>query len=223
MTAEVNFIVVKPSPAAPHILLCRGKSLTPACQNLDLAWVTKRWKHFLKSLSSLPEWPLTDKLFPAGRTFFVARSQGCDNALSTKPEINIFITISSLYQFEILGSPPMKAFFGGHGWREHVQADRAGQLGLEGFGRHCYLCCVCYCLLWRPGAKGSILGSWPSKSGFVYKVQFKSRGAPVQLVEGEVPWLFSKFSHPESQHNTLKQIWYRQTKHTLPQISLKFK
>ena len=41
-----NLNIVEPSPAAPHTLLCRGKSLTPACQNLDLAWEWKGDENF---------------------------------------------------------------------------------------------------------------------------------------------------------------------------------
>ena len=51
----------------------------------------------------------------------------------------------------------MQAFFGGHCWGEHVQADGAGQLRLQGLGRDRYLCCICYRLLWRPDAKVLIL------------------------------------------------------------------
>ena len=51
----------------------------------------------------------------------------------------------------------MQAFFGGHCWGEHVQADGAGQLRLQGLGRDRYLCCICYRLLWRPDAKVLIM------------------------------------------------------------------
>ena len=83
------------------------------------------------------------------------------------------ILIGILYWFNyVLGQPPMEAFFGGHGWGEHVQADGAGQLGLEGFGRDCYLCCVCYCLLWRPDAEvlnvENMNIKWIPKSRFLF-------------------------------------------------------
>ena len=70
-----------------------GKILDTSMSKFGSGLSESEWTQMKKFFSVLPERPLTDQLFSAGGAFFVAWPKGCDDALGTKPEMNIFTTI----------------------------------------------------------------------------------------------------------------------------------